>query len=125
VTAGAAVIAEQGLINQALGLGGSIDGMVSYRVIDNLAITLRAGTVICPMTTLYYAGPGIFMPQWHWGLTVGWGNAGIPEVGRENGVHFEVPYEIRLGSFFKINIGVGFGFYKDVSEQTLRLEIGF
>jgi hypothetical protein len=128
--AGPAVLLTQGDETKnfisAAGLGGAFDAGVGYGFAPNFGIGLRGGGIISQWPVqMFYVGPGFFMPSWHWGMYITAGNVGSPDGhGREWGCHIELPYEFDLSRLFKIDLAVGLGFYRDVTEETIRLEFG-
>jgi hypothetical protein len=127
--AGPGVVATQRVTVNTTGLGFGFDGQMMVGIAQNFALSLRGGGVVLPITSLYYVGPGVFMPEWHWGVTVGMGTIGEVDAARAYGAHVDVPFEypITIGqvSFLKLGADVGVGVYKGVVDETLRLYAGF
>jgi hypothetical protein len=115
-----------------LAIGVAIDAQLAVGVAPNVALAARAGTNLTPddmgLTTVYGAG-GIYLPWWHWGIFVGGGSAAYTDQNgndiREPGLVIDVPYDIELAKYFRLGIAIGIGFYRDFTQETLRLEVGF
>lgn len=122
---GAAWVNTQASTYTSSGLGGAIDGQALVGIQDNIQLGLRASASIMPVTSLYSAGPQIFMPDWHWGVTAAAANEGIKGGGREWGGQLELNFEYPLWSFLKAGGVAGAGLFKDAFEYTIRLEVGF
>jgi hypothetical protein len=108
--------------------GVAVDAQLVNGVSQNLALGVRAGTVLMPselkLSSVYGAG-GFYLPDWHWGLFFGGGSAVAPNTPREGGVVVEMPFDVPLGRFLKLGLVLGFDLYHTFMQETARLEIGF
>jgi hypothetical protein len=125
VFAGLGFVATQRTAFDTSGLGFGFDGQFMVGIAENLAFALRGGGVVMPITSEYDVGPGLFMPDWHWGFTLGMGTVGVVDHPREYGFHANIPFEYSLARWLKLGIVLGLGIYRDMTEETIRLELGF